>query len=41
MPDLEFERIELNAIPDGTMPVFHASQFETMRPFIADLKWGN
>ena len=40
MPDLEFERIELNAIPDGDMPVFHASQYETMRPFIADLKWG-
>lgn len=37
---LDFERITLNAIPDGDMPVFHASQFETMRPFIADLKWG-
>ena len=41
MPDLEFERIELNAIPTGDMPVFHASQYETMRPFIADLKWGD
>ena len=41
MPDLEFERIELNAIPDGSMSVFHASQFETMRPFIAYLKWGD
>jgi len=41
MPDLEFERIELNAIPSGDMPVFHASQYETMRPFISDLKWGD
>ena len=38
---LDFERITLNAIPDGDLPVFHASQFETMRPFIADLKWGS
>ena len=37
---LDFERITLNAIPDGEIPVFHASQFESMRPFIADLKWG-
>lgn len=41
MPELDFERITLNAIPEGDMPVFHASQFETMRPFIADLKWGS
>ena len=40
MPDLEFERITLNAIPTGELPVFHASQFETARPFIADLFWG-
>ena len=43
MPDIDFQRIELNLIPKkGEQPVvFYASQYETARPFIADLKWGN
>ena len=40
MPDLDMERITLNVIPEGELPVFHASQFETARPFFADLMWG-
>ena len=42
MPDIDFQRIELNLIPKkGDEPViFYASQYETARPFIADLKWG-
>ena len=42
MPDIDFQRIELNLIPKkGDDPVvFYASQYETARPFIADLKWG-
>ena len=41
MPDIDFERITVNMVPTGEMPVFHASQYETARPFIADLKWGD
>ena len=43
MPDIDFQRIELNLIPKkGDEPVvFYASQYETARPFIAALKWGN
>lgn len=43
MPDIDFQRIELNLIPKkGDDPVvFYASQYETARPFIADLKWGD
>lgn len=42
MPDIDFQHIELNIIPkQGDEPVvFYASQFETARPFIADLFWG-
>ena len=42
MPDIDFQKIELNLIPKkGDEPViFYASQYETARPFIADLKWG-
>lgn len=42
MPDIDFQRIELNLIPkQGDEPVvFYASQYETTRPFIADLMWG-
>lgn len=42
MPDIDFQRIELNLIPkQGEQPVvFYASQYETTRPFIADLMWG-
>ena len=43
MPDIDFQRIELNLIPKkGDEPVvFYASQYETARPFIADLMWGD
>ena len=43
MPDIDFQRIELNLIPKkGDEPViFYASQYETARPFIAALKWGD
>lgn len=43
MPDIDFQRIELNLIPkQGDEPVvFYASQYETTRPFIADLMWGD
>ena len=43
MPDIDFQRIELNLIPkQGEQPVvFYASQYETARPFIADLFWGD
>lgn len=43
MPDIDFQRIELNLIPkQGDEPVvFYASQYETTRPFIADLFWGD
>jgi hypothetical protein len=41
MPDIDFQKIELNVIPSGELPVFYASQYETARPFIADLKWGS
>ena len=43
MPDIDFQKIELNLIPKkGDEPViFYASQYETARPFIADLKWGD
>lgn len=34
---MAFERITLNIIPDGEMPVFHCSQYETGRPIIIDL----
>ena len=42
MPDINFQKIELNLIPKkGDEPViFYASQYETARPFIADLMWG-
>lgn len=42
MPDIDFQKIELNLIPkQGDEPVvFYASQYETARPFIADLFWG-
>ena len=42
MPDIDFQKIELNLIPKkGDEPViFYASQYETARPFIADLMWG-
>ena len=42
MPDIDFQKIVLNLIPKpGNEPVvFYASQFETARPFIADLMWG-
>jgi len=43
MPDIDFQKIELNLIPKkGDDPVvFYASQYETSRPFIAVLKWGD
>ena len=43
MPDIDFQKIELNLIPKkGDEPVvFYASQYETARPFIADLFWGD
>ena len=43
MPDIDFQKIELNLIPKkGEQPVvFYASQYETARPFIAVLKWGD
>ena len=43
MPDTDFQKIELNLIPKkGDEPVvFYASQYETTRPFIADLFWGD
>lgn len=43
MPDIDFQKIELNLIPKkGDDPVvFYASQYETTRPFIAVLKWGD
>lgn len=43
MPDIDFQRIVLNLIPkQGDEPVvFYASQYETTRPFIADLMWGD
>ena len=34
---MAFERIVLNIIPDGEMPVFHCSQYENGRPVIIDL----
>ena len=34
---MSFERIRLNVIPDGDMPVFHVSQFDVGRPIIIDL----
>ncbi len=42
MPDIDFQKIVLNLIPkQGDEPVvFYASQYETTRPFIADLMWG-
>lgn len=42
MPDIDFQKIELNLIPKkGDEPViFYASQYESARPFIAGLKWG-
>ena len=36
-----FERISLNIIPDGEMPVFHVSQFDVGRPIIIDLYNGD
>ena len=43
MPDIDFQKIILNLIPkQGEQPVvFYASQYETARPFIADLMWGD
>ena len=43
MPDIDFQRIVLTLIPtQGDEPVvFYASQYETARPFIADLMWGD
>ena len=38
---MAFERIELNLIPDGEMPVFHCSQFDAGRPVIIDLMVGD
>lgn len=38
---MAFERIELNLIPDGEMPVFHCSQFDVGRPVIIDLMVGD
>lgn len=38
---MAFERISLNIIPDGEMPVFHASQFDAGRPIIIDLYNGD
>ena len=41
MPDIDFQRITLNCIPNGDMPSFYASQYENGRPFIADIFWGD
>jgi len=43
MPDIDFQKIELNLIPKkgDELVVFYASQYETARPFKAVLKWGN
>ena len=43
MPDIDFQKIELNLIPKkGDEPVvFYASQYETARPFIAVLMCGD
>ena len=43
MPDIDFQKIVLNLIPKkGDEPViFYASQYESARPFIADLFWGD
>lgn len=43
MPDIDFQRIVLNLIPkkEDEPVVFYASQYETARPFIADLMWGD
>lgn len=43
MPDIDFQKIELNLIPKKCEQpvVFYASQYETARPFIAVLKWGD
>lgn len=38
---MAFERISLNIIPDGEMPVFHVSQFDVGRPIIIDLYNGD
>ena len=38
---MSFERIRLNVIPDGDMPVFHVSQFDVGRPIIIDLYNGD
>ena len=38
---MAFERIELNLIPDGEMPVFHCSQFDAGRPIIIDIMVGD
>ena len=38
---MAFERISLNIIPEGEMPVFHASQFDAGRPIIIDLYNGD
>ena len=43
MPDIDFQKIVLNLIPkkEDEPVVFYASQYETARPFIADLMWGD
>lgn len=43
MPDIDFQKIILNLIPkrEEQPVVFYASQYETTRPFIADLFWGD
>ena len=43
MPDIDFQKIVLNLIPKkcDEPVIFYASQYETARPFIADLKWGD
>ena len=38
---MAFERISLNIIPYGEMPVFHVSQFDVGRPIIIDLYNGD
>ena len=38
---MAFERISLNIIPNGEMPVFHVSQFDVGRPIIIDLYNGD
>ena len=42
MPDINFQKIILNLIPkkEDEPVIFYASQYETARPFIADLFWG-